>query len=352
MKISIVIPTYNSEKYIARCLDSVLAQEERDFEAIVVNDGSKDKTAVLVEEYVKKDKRIILINQENGGVSKARNTGLDRAQGEYIFFVDSDDWIPTYALSNALRAIQESDADIVMAKMWHRDVKTGNLKEHNLNEPLAECAKNPQTEDAFLKILTGYALKKGVAYSALAKLYKREIIEKYSVRFEEGLAYCEDVVFNVDYLSNVSSACVVDAYYYCAEDNVGSLTKRYKPQVVDATILSYERFCELFKEKGIGGEAFQELEEQLLNSLWDIVFRVLSGKYVNVTKREYKKIVFDVLERPIFVKLSQKHRKNGRVCASSMTAKIAKKAYGKGHKGTCYSVLRLFIGIRRMLGRK
>ena len=98
MKISIVIPTYNSEKYIARCLDSVLAQEERDFEAIVVNDGSKDKTAVLVEEYVKKDKRIILINQENGGVSKARNTGLDRAQGEYIFFVDSDDWIPTYAL--------------------------------------------------------------------------------------------------------------------------------------------------------------------------------------------------------------------------------------------------------------
>ena len=351
MKVSIIIPAYNSEKYIARCLNSVLAQEEQDFEAVVVNDGSKDGTAAIVEEYAKKDSRIVLINQENGGVSKARNTGLDRAQGDYVFFIDSDDWIPEDALANAVQAIEMSGADIVMAKMWHRDIATGKLKEHDLKAPLVECAKNSQTENSFLKALIGYALKKGVAYSALAKLYKRELIEKYSVRFNVNLTYCEDVLFNIDYLKNAVSACVKDKYYYCAEDNVSSLTKKYNAQMLDATILSYERFCELFNEKGIGKESFIELEEQLLNSLWDIIFRVLSGKYCNVTKREYKQIVFDILEKPIFVELAQKHRGNRQVCASSLTAKVAKKTYGKGHKGHCYRSLRLFIAIRKILGR-
>lgn len=352
MKISIVIPAYNAEKYIAKCLDSILRQEEQDFEVIIINDGSKDGTRALVEKYVQKDTRITLINQENGGVSSARNAGLEHAKGDYVFFIDSDDWIPVDALSNAVRAMEETNADIVMAKMWHVDAKTNELKEHDLQEPLKECAQNPKTENSFLKILMGYALKKGVAYSTLAKLYKRDIIQKYAIRFEVNLAYCEDVIFNADYLKNANSACVKDAYYYCAEDNAGSLTKKYTPQMVEGTILAYRRLCDLFTVKGVGEEAHIELEGGLLNSLWDIIFRILSGKYSNISPSEYKKIVFKILEQPIFMELAEKHRKNQQVCNSSITAKIAKITYGKGRKVLCYNCLRLFIGIRKILGRK
>ncbi len=352
MKVSVIIPAYNSENYIARCLDSLIEQDEKNFEVIVVNDGSKDNTCKIIEEYASKDSRIILINKDNGGVSSARNVGLDNAKGEYIFFVDSDDYVPSDALSDAVKSIETSGADIVMAKMWHCDNNTGSLRAHDLQEPLLECAINPQTENSFLKILTGYALKKGVAYSTLAKLYKKEIIDKYSIRFNQELSYCEDVLFNIDYLKNAQSACVRDCYYYCAEDNAGSLTKKFNSQIIDATILSYERFCQLFIEKGIDKQVFEQLEEQLLNSLWDIIFRLLSKKYVNVDKKEYKKIVFEILEKPIFKELSQKHLQNPRVCSSSMTAKIAKKAYAKGNKENCFRTLTLFIWFRRLLGRK
>ena len=352
MKVSIVIPAYNAENCIAKCLDSILAQSEKDFEVIVVNDGSKDGTAAAVDAYAQKDSRIILINKENGGVSSARNAGLDRAQGDYVFFVDCDDWIPENALESTVQAIQESGADIVMGKMWHCDNKTGAVKEHALQEPLLECANNPNAENAFLKILTGYALKKGVAYSALAKLYRRDLIERYGVRFDKNLAYCEDVMFNIDYLKHANSAVVKDYYYYYAEDSAGSLTKRYNAHVVDGTVRAYEGLRGLFEEKGIGQDALAELEEQLLNSLWDISFRILSGKYANLTKKEYKAAVYAIWSLPIFVELAKKHRGNGRVCTSSMTAKVAKKAYGKGRNGRCYRWLRLFIGIRKALGRR
>lgn len=178
------------------------------------------------------------------------------------------------------------------------------------------------------------------------------MIEKYGVRFDKNLAYCEDVMFNIDYLKHANSAVVKDEYYYCAEDNAGSLTKRYNAQVVNGTVRSYEGLRALFEEKGIDGEAKEELEEQLLNSLWDISFRILSGKYCNLTKKEYKASVYAIWDEPIFVELSQKHRENGRVCTSSATAKVAKKAYGKGNKGRCFRRLRLFIGIRKLLGRR
>ena len=224
MKVSVIIPAYNSENYIARCLDSLIEQDEKNFEVIVINDGSKDNTSKIVEEYANKDSRIILINKENGGVSSARNVGLDNAKGEYIFFVDSDDYLPSDALSDAVKSIETSGVDIVMAKMWHCDNNTGSLREHDLQEPLLECAINPQTENSFLKILTGYALKKGVAYSTLAKLYKKEIVDKYSIRFNEELSYCEDVLFNIDYLKNAKSACVRDYCYYNAEENILSIS--------------------------------------------------------------------------------------------------------------------------------
>ena len=111
-KISVIVPIFNGEKYLCRCIDSILYQTFDDFELILINDGSSDNCAAICNEYMEKDTRIKVIHQENRGVSAARNAGLDIANGDYISFVDSDDYVYPQYLEYLYRAIIESDADI------------------------------------------------------------------------------------------------------------------------------------------------------------------------------------------------------------------------------------------------
>ncbi len=115
-KISIILPIYNSENYLKRCLDSILWQDFKDFEVICINDGSTDNSSMIVEEYVKRDKRFILINQENEGVAQARNKAISLIKGSYTYFLDSDDALSRYALSSFYKIARENMLDIVVCK--------------------------------------------------------------------------------------------------------------------------------------------------------------------------------------------------------------------------------------------
>lgn len=122
--ISVIIPVYNMEKYLRRCLDSVLAQDYTNLEILVVDDGSTDGSWAICQEYARKDARITVIHQENGGLSAARNTGLDRATGAYIAFVDSDDYILPNMYSAMLACKNREDADIPVA-LWQYEKADG-----------------------------------------------------------------------------------------------------------------------------------------------------------------------------------------------------------------------------------
>ena len=117
-KVSIIIPVYNGEKSIPRCLNSVLAQDHKDIEVIVIDDGSKDGSFKVISEYAKKDKRIIPIHKENSGVSATRNVGLSMATGDYIQFIDVDDWLPFDSTKLLVRSMEEEDADMVIADFY------------------------------------------------------------------------------------------------------------------------------------------------------------------------------------------------------------------------------------------
>ena len=117
-KVSIIIPVYNGEKSITRCLDSVLAQDHKDIEVIVIDDGSKDGSFKVISEYAKKDKRIIPVHKENSGVSATRNVGLSMATGDYIQFIDVDDWLPFDSTKLLVRSMEEEDADMVIADFY------------------------------------------------------------------------------------------------------------------------------------------------------------------------------------------------------------------------------------------
>ena len=120
-ELSIIVPVYKVEKYLPKCLDSILAQTFTDFELILIDDGSPDRCGDICDEYAAKDDRLIVIHQENKGVSAARNAGLDIARGEYIGFVDSDDWIEPEMYETMLATAKESEAEIVACGANHSD---------------------------------------------------------------------------------------------------------------------------------------------------------------------------------------------------------------------------------------
>ncbi|MBQ9782222.1 MAG: glycosyltransferase family 2 protein [Clostridia bacterium] len=124
--ISVIVPVYNVQKYLPRCIESILNQSYKDIELILVDDGSPDNTGEICDYYAKKDSRVVVIHKENGGVSSARNAGLNIAKGKFINFVDSDDYIPNDSLENLINLQKENDADLVCCT-FERLLQNGNI---------------------------------------------------------------------------------------------------------------------------------------------------------------------------------------------------------------------------------
>ncbi len=212
-KISVIVPVYNVEKYLPRCIDSILAQTFTDFELLLVDDGSKDRSGEICDEYAMMDSHIKIFHKENGGVSSARNLGLDKAKGEYIVYVDSDDWIGERHLEEMIKF---KDNDIVIGgKTVNGDVCGIDKFEKN---------------SIFIDGEIGVALKETLADDKLrvpwAKLYKRKIIEENKLRFDLHMKIAEDTVFVQKYLSHCKSVCFIKTFSYFYYFN--KRTSKYK----------------------------------------------------------------------------------------------------------------------------
>lgn len=179
--ISIIVPVYKAEKFLNRCVDSILAQTFTDFECILIDDGSPDSSPAICDEYAKKDPRVKVIHQKNAGVSAARNAGLDAALGEWIGFVDSDDWIEKETYEVALNAAVEQNADIVQWKM-------------RLANPVKELDYNFQN-DCELKIDKKNVLT-WLQNSCYTQLFNRKLIYDNNVRFPLNISMGEDRHFS------------------------------------------------------------------------------------------------------------------------------------------------------------
>lgn len=213
--ITIIIPVYNVEDYISACIQSVISQSYHDFELIIVNDGSTDSSGEICNQFAEKDTRIKVFHKNNEGVSSARNLGLRKAHGEYITFIDSDDYIGPDYLSNLYGSITFSDADIVIGgyvQVW------GDYNE-------AFCFKDvtlPNFE--FSQLFTLHNLHKRC--SPWGKLFKAKVIRENNLWFDERIHLGEDCIFVLTYLSYIKSATLISAseYYYLQRE--GSLTKK------------------------------------------------------------------------------------------------------------------------------
>lgn len=207
---SVIIPAYNAEKTLRRCVDSVLGQTIVDFEAIIINDGSTDGTRKIIEEYAAVDPRIIAIHKPNGGVSSARNVGLDRAAGEYIVFIDADDWV----VPNYLFEFSKHSADIIFC--WYQSFGF-KLDNKFICSDLLKLSKE-DIPDFVACNFNELPLR-----TPWCKCIKREVIESKKIRFRTTMRIGEDTEFLIYCLSQCKDLVYIPIVlynYFCQENRV------------------------------------------------------------------------------------------------------------------------------------
>ena len=212
--LSIIIPIYNVENYLSRCIESILSQDFKDWELILINDGSTDFSKQIAENYEKSDSRIHLINTQNYGVSHARNLGLDAAIGKYIYFVDSDDELEINALST-FKSIEALHSVSLY--------KFGYCRINNNEEFRVSSLKT-----GIFDISQGLLLLEKNMYSGFLwnTIFRSDLIKKHNIRFDETVSWCEDHLFFLEYL-NLSQDIYIDksiCYKYYIRNNVDSLS--------------------------------------------------------------------------------------------------------------------------------
>jgi glycosyltransferase involved in cell wall biosynthesis len=247
-KVSVIIPVYNAEKYLRKCLDSVVNQTLRDIEIICVNDGSTDGSFATLEEYAKKDSRIVIINQNNGGLSCARNSGLGITKAEYITFIDSDDWVELNMCEIFYNTIEKKNVDIVIGAV--------NVIKDDSSDELVEKRANTATQYYDSLNIPRGKYKFGGRFmdfraSAWGKLYKKSIIDKHNFRFPDGLIN-EDEEWFWYYFSAVKTLYFFDERFYnrlmCADSIMHNLEGR-KEKIFDLIYVMENIYDYLAKNK-------------------------------------------------------------------------------------------------------
>ena len=212
MKISIIVPVYNTEKYLKRCIDSILSQNYADFELLLVDDGSTDGSGALCDSYQQKDSRVRVFHQKNAGVSAARNYGVDQAQGEWVCFVDSDDEVLPDYLSDMIKAADTDECLVI-----------GNICKSRLTGLLME--------DVYLdgKEMVRYLLDHSVLQLSgpVAKLFNRTVLMKNDIRFPVGVHYGEDMIHFFRYLNKIHRVVLLKSENYLVNMRDGSRSTSY-----------------------------------------------------------------------------------------------------------------------------
>lgn len=273
--VSVIIPVYNTQQYVGRCLDSMLRQTFKQIEVICVNDGSTDDSLAILNSYAEKDSRIIVINKENGGVSQARNTGVEAASGKYITFVDSDDCILENTLAKAFHIAEENNLDIVE---FSADVE---YADENMKE------KFNKSEDAYAvtcglnQVMTGESImmlqqENGEFYANVwAKLIKQDYLKSINLSFYPGIIH-EDELYAALLVSKAQRVMAIPDRFYIRNIRENSImTSDFSYKNFIGTFYSYAEISRSYMADGFRNKA--------LGMRMASLFKIASGRYQRLT---------------------------------------------------------------------
>lgn len=234
---SIIVPVYNAKDYLEKCVDSILGQKFENWELLLINDGSTDSSGCICDKYANKDNRIKVLHQKNAGPGSARNNGLDNACGEFVVFVDSDDWVDSTFLSDYLEPMRSFDI-----------VYQGHRKEYdNMSIEICNLELNTSDVSVAIKKLWEYDY---FGYTCL-KCFRRSIIETNNIRFDTDIFFREDTIFTARYFKYVRNVKVLPLanYHYRYLDSSLQHTRFNVKEMLYADDLIYEAFSKYFDDE-------------------------------------------------------------------------------------------------------
>lgn len=266
VKVSIIIPIYNKEEYLERCLDSVISQTLEDIEIILINDGSSDKSLEICHKYQEKDNRIKVINQKNSGVSIARNRGMKEASGEYIAFIDPDDYIEQNMYSSMYKLCEENKAEVCICNFYiHNDL---GIRPVTVRPTSVLNEKEEIINQVVLNMLAPKDLN-GRSDSMMGNVWRllirKESVNKNIIDFPAGIPLMEDLIFCIKLFSKTNKICFDSSYHYhyCIQGDSASIIyreNRYELQLEVIKILE-----ELLKKENIYDIAKKRLNNRYIN---------------------------------------------------------------------------------------
>ena len=289
--ISIVIPVYNAEKYLEQCLNSVKNQTYKNFEVILVNDGSIDNSESICKEFVESDTRFRYYLKANGGASSARNFGLDNVTGEYITFIDADDWVDENHLEVLINNIKENNSDMAVSSIKKFDnVSKFGFRVHSKQEKYL-LNYNKLNREEFLVILPKLIHASNSYKIAVSKLFKKELLS--DVRFDESIVYGEDLEFFFKIYNNISSISYVDEVSYIYRLYDESTSSKFGQLYMKQELGIYKKMYEKIEELGLPTIHYYNTIRDLLEFRKDFLEnRVLFNEYLEFLETKEKSVTY------------------------------------------------------------
>lgn len=291
--VTIIVPVYNVEKYIYECVDSLIKQTYKNIEIILIDDGSKDKSGAICDNYAASNARVKVIHKQNEGLGFARNTGLKVAQGKFVTFIDSDDKADADLVENLVNGIYEANGDTCIGG-FKRISENGIVSFEESYDKAVFEGKNVYNK-LFARML-GSAPDKhdAIRMSVWNVMYSMDIIRKHSIEFpSERVFISEDIIWDSEYYKYAQKAIVIDSTAYNYRITPGSLTQKYKPDMLEKICALYNEMCNRLPS---GKEKIARLQRQFFVNLRTCIRQErysVSGKSNIETKAAIKEIVND-----------------------------------------------------------
>ena len=299
MKISVIVPVYNSEPYLLRCVDSIRSQTYHDLEIFLVDDGSPDNCPQICDSLAEKDSRIHVIHQENRGVSVARNTGLDCASGEFVTFVDSDDYIDPCMYERMLQKAQEYSCDVVMCDCAKEFDNRSEIYTHEIRPGYYNLEQLRREYYPHLLMMGNVEYPPTISNCLL--LFRRELVSgmknlKEPIRYIEGVRFSEDLLFGAQLMARASSFFYMkEECYYHYVINPTSATHTFKADKwKDYTKLHHE--AELWARRGADYDFSNQLDLMLLFFVYNAVGEIRRTHSLEIDQK--KEMIFGILDTP------------------------------------------------------
>lgn len=297
--LSVIIPVYKAENKLCRCVDSIIKQDYQNFEVILVNDGSPDKSGEIADNYAKKDKRIKVIHKENGGVSSARNTGIDASRGEFITFIDSDDEILDNFFSSSMVNMSSADLYISGIKMIFKD--NGLV----IKEERYSIDQTQEMSITQLYELVGKTFPMICICGPCNKIYKSEIIKKNNIRFDTTLSLGEDTLFNLAYNKHVEKVHFDNhTYYLYYREDENSLFSRYREDIYEIHKKVYDEWRRFIEFANVSKNCMDSFEQLY----FDLMIGCIHHTYKLTKDKKQRKAIIEKVIGNKWIQLNTKHK--------------------------------------------